>query len=592
MDSEEYDLVVVGLGTAGAWALRTAVEHGLRTLGIERTGAMGGVTTVGVINFSGITANLAAHESAADNPLATVAYESVLGSVTKEGDRIASLRYFTNGIPHEASAPMFIDATGRAALARLCGCQIVHGRAFDGEMAPTSGGETWVNDGATSGSPKYMNVNTVELHGDSKDFSKGVLEFRRSRHRQWSSLRQSAKMVRPAAMMMSREDGTVVTEDTATMADAIAGRTFRRPIFHTFEPEDLQTPYSDKAFESEEIRNWKFHCDLPMFCYAATVPYGAIVAKGVDNLLVPSKHLGVAHDLLGSVRMQGNMRKSAIAAALAAKVAIRFGCAARDVPYASLRSLLVAAKTLDLPRETQVNVYEGAIVDPEKKTRFRFEPYSDEEIVQRLSRDISRTAEWWQGVTASGTDNECSAYAYFCCWRTGLVGSDSAKASLSNALAAEMNKRNRHSGNFAIALALMKDARALPILREIVRNPGGDLDPVISKAWPNRIKAIDFLGRFQDAESVGTLVGIVEDNAASFVSGLVVAQSFGAAGNDGICRFQALSYALMALKSILRAHPDAGVSARLESWRRNFRQRILASDGYDLAARLRKVVFA
>lgn len=82
------------------------------------------------------------------------------------------------------------------------------------------------------------------------------------------------------------------------------------------------------------------------------------------------------------------------------------------------------------------------------------------------------------------------------------------------------------------------------------------------------------------------------DKAASFVSGLVVAQSFGAAGNDGICRFQTLSYALMALKSILEAHPDAGVSARLESWRRNFRQRILASDGYDLAVRLRKVVFA
>ena len=530
MAAEEYDLVVVGLGTAGAWALKTAVEQGLRTLGIERTGAMGGVTTVGVINFVGITTNLAAYESVADNPLATVAYESVLGSVTKEGDRIVSLRYFTNGVPHDAYARMFIDATGRAALARLCGCQIVHGRAFDGAMAPTSGGETWVNDGATSGSPKYMNVSTVELHGDSGDFSKAVLAFLRSRHRQWSSLRQSAKMVRPAAMMMSREDGTVVTEDTATMADAIAGRTFSRPIFHSFEPEDLQTPYEDKAFESEEIRNWKFHCDLPMFCYAATVPYGAIVAKGVDNLLVPSKHLGIAHDLLGSVRMQGNMRKSAIAAALAAKVAIRFDCAARDVPYASLRPLLEAAKTLDLPRETQVNVYEGAIVDPEKKTRFGFEPYSDEEIVRRLSRDISRTAEWWQGAAASGTDNECSAYAYFCCWRTGLVGSDSAKASLSDALAAEMDKRSRYSGNFAVALALMKDVRSLPILREIVRNPGGELDPVIRRAWPNRIKAIDFLGRFKDAESIGTLVAIVEDNAVSFVNGLVAAQSFGPTG--------------------------------------------------------------
>ena len=592
MDSRAYDVVIVGLGTAGAWALKTATDQGLTVLGIERTGGMGGVTTVGVINFGGITTNLSQYETFAESPLATVAYESVLGSVRMDGRRIAAIRYFTNGVEHEATAKMFIDATGRAALARLCGCTVVHGRAFDGEMAPTSGGETWVENGATTAGPKYMNVSTVELHGDSKEFSKAVQTFRRSRHQQWNALRKGAKMVRPAAMMMSREDGSVVTEDTATMADAIAGRVFRNPIFASFDPEDLQTPYEDKAFESEEIRNWKFHCDLPMFCYYATVPYGTIVAKGVDNLFVPSKHLGVAHDLLGSVRMQGNMRKSAIAAALAAKLAIHYGCAAKDVPYARLRPLLAAAGTLAAPRETAVNVYQGVIVDPVKKTRFRFSPYSDAEIVAHLSRDISRTKEWWQGVEASGTDDECSAYAYYCCWHTGVAGTAAAKASLADALSAEMSKANRYAGNFAIALALMRDERCLPMLREIVRNPGGACDPVVYRAWPNRIKAIDFLGRFQDAESVGTLVSIVEDNAASFVAGLVPAQAFGGTGNDGICRFQALSYALMALKSILRAHPDAAVVARLETWRKNYTERIPASDGYDLASRLRKVVFA
>jgi len=592
MDVRAYDVVIVGLGTAGAWALKTATDQGLSALGIERMGGMGGVTTLGVINFGGITANLSQYETFASAANAAVAYESVLGSVTMDGRRIVSVRYFTNGIEHEATAKMFIDATGRAALARLCGCTVVRGRAFDGEMAPTSGGETWVEDGATVAAPKYLNVSTVELHGDSKDFSKAVQTFRRSRHRQWPNLRTTAKMVRPAAMMMSREDGTVVTEDTATMADAIADRVFPDPIFETFDPEDLQTPYEDKAFESEEIRNWKFHCDLPMFCYHATVPYGAIVAKGVDNLFVPSKHLGVAHDLLGSVRMQGNMRKGAIAAALAAKLAIRYDCAAKDVPYARLRSLLVAAQTLAAPRETQVNVYQGKVVDPVTQARFRFTPYSDEEIVTHLSRDISRTAEWWQGGAASGSENECSAYAYYCCWHKGVVGSASEKASLSDALHAEMITGSRYSGNFAVALALMKDARALPVLREIVSHPGCAYDPVVYRAWPNRIKAIDFLGRFQEAESIGTLVGIVEDNAAAFVAGLVSAQAFGGNGNDGICRFQALSYTLMALKSILRAHPDAAVAARLETWRRNFTQRLPASDGYDLASRLRKVVFA
>ena len=47
---ESYDLVVVGLGTAGAISLITAGREGLKVLGVEQLYGMGGTATLGAIS--------------------------------------------------------------------------------------------------------------------------------------------------------------------------------------------------------------------------------------------------------------------------------------------------------------------------------------------------------------------------------------------------------------------------------------------------------------------------------------------------------------------------------------------------------------
>ena len=47
----EYDVVVVGLGTAGAACYCHCVKEGLNVLGIEKTNGMGGQSTVGCVAF-------------------------------------------------------------------------------------------------------------------------------------------------------------------------------------------------------------------------------------------------------------------------------------------------------------------------------------------------------------------------------------------------------------------------------------------------------------------------------------------------------------------------------------------------------------
>ena len=349
---------------------------------------------------------------------------------------------------------------------------------------------------------------------------------------------------------------------------------------YAWTPEDLPVFYEDFAFESEATQNWKVICGLPMFGYPSTIPYGALVAKGIGNLLVPSKHFGVAHDLGGGLRMQAEMRKTGLVAACAAKVMLERNCPARFVPYANLRPLLEAAGTLDMPGKTRVTTYAG----------HEYEPFSEDEVVSALGIGISRTSEWWQGDSGACTDspNDRAAFALWTCWDVALKGTLNVRQSLAECLFAKVQERGRYSGNYAVALGLMGDSRAMPMLREMVASPGGEVDPAVKGAYPNRIKAILLLGRFADAEIAQTLRKIVLDNADAFMKDLY---GHGAWSTPEMCRFQALSYALMALKSILARHPEATLAKELSDWQANHASAFVQPDGIDLRERLRHVEF-
>lgn len=561
----DYDVAVIGLGTAGAVAFRTAAQDGLKVIGIERLSGMGGLSTLGAVCFGGgITAQLDAYERCAEK--GTVEYGAVLGALFMEGARIVGFEYFTNGVAHRVRARAVLDATGNATVAHLAGVRLRRGRAIDGAMGACARGETWLDNGKTAPRPIYAN-RPFDLTRSAREYSETVTWLAGWRHQTWKGLRRSARMLRPATMLGAREECRATTEEMVTLADAIAERAFPNPLFFACEPEDLPVFYGDHAFESEEIRNWKVHCGLPMFRFPSSVPYGTIVAKGVDNLWVPSKHFGVSHDLGGSLRMQPEMRKTGYAAACAAKIALAQGLKAKDVPYADLKPLLDKAGCLRRrPGCERTNVYHGR----------PFEPFSDDQVVAALRIDVTRTAEWWQGAAgkASGTPAECAAYAYWTAWKCRVGGTAEARQALADKLAAAMAREVRFAGNYAVALGLMKDPRARPVLREIVGHPGGARDPVIRNAYPNRIKALDLLRQFRDRASVPALQAIVRDAAKTFTAGLAEAQAFG--GGEPVCRFQALSYAMMALRDMGADIPDVAFPVlRCEL------------DGSDLADKLR-----
>ena len=569
-----YDVVVVGLGTAGAEAFVQSLDRGLRTCGIEKSTGMGGQGTIGCVNFGGgLLALLKRYEEAARK--GTVVYESVVVGVWKEGPRLVGVRYLRNGLLVDVAAKVVIDASGNATVPRLCGLPVRQGRPSDGVMAPCARGETWLNpSGAVH--PTYRNY-PDGLACSAEAYSATVTKLDAARHENWRSQSKRERMLRASLIVNAREETRAVTEEILTLKDALRERVYPNPIFYAWEPEDLPVFFGDHAFESEEVQNWKVLCGLPMFGYPSTITYGTLVAKGVDNLFVPSKHFGVAHDLGGGLRMQNEMRKTGVVAACAASLMLKRGCAAREVPYTDLKPLLERAGTLAPARKNRMNSYSG----------YAFEPYSPEQVVAALHQDIMRTNEWWQGKIgiASNSPAEQAAYALWTCWKCRLSGTDDERRRLADALKAELPKNPRYAGNFAVALGLMEDARCLPVLREIVARPGGEKDPVVRRAYPNRIKALLLLGRFHDAASVPLLKAIVADGAEAFTRDLAPAQAF---ASPTLCRFQALSYTLHALRDILRKYPDPRVAQEVKVAQTRLPSMIV-SDGVDLVDRLKSV---
>ena len=255
------------------------------------------------------------------------------------------------------------------------------------------------------------------------------------------------------------------------------------------------------------------------------------------------------------------MRMLGFAAAAAAKVSIDRRCELKDVPYTALRALLTEKGTFaDGPHA--VNVY---------YKKYKLEAFYGTAVVRALERPFTPAGDWIR-VTPRGPGEEM-AWAYFTCWKTALCGSDEQKRSLGDLLATKMT--GRWATHMAIALGLMDDRRALPVLLAALSS---------AEPYDDRLKALAVLRRLKAPETTAALKAIVADDARGFTANTVDGPKRGFAADTRAYRqFQVLSYALFALKEL---------GEDLSTWSK--RPLVLACgarDGADLAPQLKKIPF-
>lgn len=536
---DDYDVIVVGLGTAGAVAAITAGSLQVRVLGIERLNSMGGQGTAGAlleyyfgskggryeeidqqileVSRQGYTRAAGHHPDARRYVLertaiaagVTLRYEALVLGVYVETDgdlvRVRGLQWLAQDGIHAASSRMVIDATGDAEVCALAGCPFDLGRELDGSPQPFSNVIEVLKDGVV----KYYYTDSGYVdptHG--RDVSRAIVEssLLPPAFRDWYD--DEPRLLRVSTILGVREGRRIRGEEILSWPEYLDGQRHHHPVFWAYSNLDNHT--KDIACESIAQQDWIVVASLWGLNFSVPVPLGALVPQGFDGLLVAGRCLSVDHDLAAAVRQRRDMQKCGEAAGAAAALAVRRGESIRALPYAVLRDTL-----------TQTGCLSDGDPHPE--------PWLDDPraIQQSLGSDRPGVGIWSAKVMGS------AIIPWLQRWLADTDG--------------QLRR------NAALALGLLGDAASLPVLRAIVRERDEFL-PRTSRRYnvPRVCAAIYLLGKLADREMVDDLCDVLH-NPGAFPNPYRDDQLV---RNDQEFFFQLVSFAMLALLRIGDRHPD------------------------------------
>ena len=354
----EADVVVAGLGTGGALAAlaagRAARERGLRVVGLEPMAFAGGIGSGGGIHtyYYGVPGGLQrevdgrvkalmqrfgrllspgpfnpeAKKLALSALLAEagvdVRFGALLFGVKRDGDRVTAALVATAAGVVEVRAKAWIDGTGDGDLCALAGADFTLGREGDGlpHAYSQSSGELQERDGR-------IGVRIVNFDAgwcdptDAEDLTRGrvdaIVQYLRDRYE------NTARPVYLAPAIGLRQPRQVVADHVLSLDDLLAGRRFDDAVGYSGCHYDNHAV--DYGLESDDgllwiwgARNWR----VPMAC---EISYRMLLPRGLANVWVASRALGVSQDAHHSMRMQRDMQRVGEVAGLAAVAAAAGG---------------------------------------------------------------------------------------------------------------------------------------------------------------------------------------------------------------------------------------------------------------------------
>jgi len=182
-------------------------------------------------------------------------------------------------------------------------------------------------------------INTIRQVGvdgtDASSLTAGTLDGRRENYELLSVMRkhfpgfQNATVRQIAPVIGIRETRRIACEYTLSVQDLIDGVTFPDSIAVSGYGWDLPHPKKPSLQPLHGVVRKSEFTELPYRC---------LVPKGIDNLLVAGRCIGVERDVSGVMRVMGPCIAMGEAAGIAAALSIQSGCSCRDVDPEALRT--------------------------------------------------------------------------------------------------------------------------------------------------------------------------------------------------------------------------------------------------------------
>ncbi|NQT11258.1 MAG: FAD-dependent oxidoreductase, partial [Planctomycetes bacterium] len=230
-------------------------------------------------------------------------YRTLGAGVVMKGNTIAGVVVESAAGRQVILAKMVIDATGHGDVAAAAGAAFGKGRTSDGFMHEID----------RNGLRDPTNVEDMSAFLMKRPSSSIALNVRESRR--------------------------ITGDYVLTFEDSIHGRNFADLVCRWRSNYDTHFPSS--ANMSDLAQDWVVLLGLWRRPIVGNIPYGCLLPKGVDNLLVVGKSFSVDHDTGIGARMQRDLQHLGEAAGVAAALAVGDGTTARGVPIEKLQRELV-----------------------------------------------------------------------------------------------------------------------------------------------------------------------------------------------------------------------------------------------------------
>jgi len=461
-----YDVVVIGGGTAGAPAGIAAARQGAKTLVVEYLSGLGGVGTAGAIskyywgNRVGFSATVAGGgswvieqkmewwRSELRKAGADVWFGTIGCGALVDADRVIGAVVATPCGRGVVLARVVIDATGNSDVAAAAGAACLYTDHTEFGMQGT--GLPPRRLGAT-----YTNTDfTIVDETDMVDV--------------WHTFVYSKGMYPEAfdhgQLIDTRERRRIVGEMTLTLLDQINNRTYPDTVVQARSNFDTHGYTIDPYCMIEHPQKHGFN---------VYIPYRCMLPKGLEGVLVVGLGISAHRDAVPMIRMQPDIQNGGYAAGVAAAVAAKEGTLLRNIDLPAVQKHLVEIGNLPESVLTDRDSYPM----PDEKIAAAVEAVKDGRrgAAVILAHPQKALPLLRQAYAAAG-EKEKLVYARILCTMGDPVGLETLMAEARAAGAWDRGWNYRGMGQYGnalspldtllVAMGRTRDRRAVPVIVE------------------------------------------------------------------------------------------------------------------------------